>query len=149
MTRARRALAILIITFFGIGLCHAQQEQKEEQTPQTLPQPVPEISADLGSCSVEFKVTDVAGKPIYDAKIKTQIRYGFLGKRKLDLEAGTNSNGVARFVKMPDQVRAPLVFEGVHGSDTMTMTWDPGTNCRAEYPMILHRKGQEQESTQR
>lgn len=149
MTRARCALAILVITLFAVGLCHAQQEQNEDQMPQRPPQPVPEISADLGSCSVEFKVTDVAGKPIYDAKIKTQIRYGFLGKRKLDLEAGTNSNGIARFINMPDQVRAPLVFEGTHAGDSMTMTWDPGTNCRAEYPMILYRKGQKQESMQR
>lgn len=146
MNRAKCALGIIAVVFVAI-LSSAQE--KENSNKQTMPErPITEISADLGSCSVEFRVTDLAGNPIYDAKIRTQIRYGFMGKRKLDLEAGTNSDGLARFVKMPNQVRAPLVFEGTHGSDTMIMTWDPGTNCDAEYPMILRKNPAKNESTQ-
>jgi hypothetical protein len=102
--------------------------------------PVTEISADLGSCVVEFNVTNMLGKPIYDAKIKTVIRYGFLNKRKLSLEAGTNSDGRARFVKMPNEVKNPLEFEASYGGDTATITWDPGDNCEAEYPILLGKK---------
>ncbi len=110
------------------------------QSPSTPPAGITEISADLGSCRVEFKVTDMLGKPIYNAKIKTVIRYGFLGKRKLSLEAGTNSDGRARFINMPDQVKNPLEFETSFGEDTATITWDPGNNCRAEYPVLLGKK---------
>jgi hypothetical protein len=139
MNRAMRASAVVAVALFVTISCLAQNATP----PQTQAQPsvpVTQISADLGSCSVEFIVTNFAGKPIYDAKIKTQIRYGFLGKRKLDLEIGTNSNGLARFVKMPNEVKSPLVFEGRHGGDSMTLTWDPGTDCDAQYPMILGKK---------
>lgn len=102
--------------------------------------PVTEISADLGSCRVDFKVTDMQGKPIYNAKISTTIRYGFLGKRKLSLEAATNSDGRARFITMPERVREPLEFTARHGDDVATLTWDPGNNCRAEYPILMGKK---------
>jgi hypothetical protein len=102
--------------------------------------PITEISADLGSCRVEFKVTDMLGKPIYNAKIKTTIRYGFLNKRKLSLEAGTNSEGRARFINMPDEVKNPLEFEASYGGDSATIMWDPGNNCQAEYPILLGKK---------
>ncbi len=112
----------------------------QQQPAKTPPQAPTEISADLGTCRVDFKVTDMLGKPIYDAKIKTVIRYGFLGKRKLSLGVGTNADGRARFVKMPEQVRDPLEFEITHGSDSVIMTWDPATNCEAEYPVLLGAK---------
>ncbi len=112
----------------------------QQQPPKNAPQAPTQISADLGSCRVDFKVTDMLGKPIYDAKIKTVVRYGFLGKRKLSLEIGTNAEGRARFAKMPEQVRDPLEFEITHGTDSLIMTWDPATNCVAEYPVLLGAK---------
>ncbi len=112
----------------------------QQQPAKTPPQKPTEISADLGTCRVDFKVTDMVGNPIYDAKIKTVIRYGFLGKRKLSLGVGTNADGRARFIKMPEQVRDPLEFEITHGNDSVVMTWDPGTNCEAEYPVLLGAK---------
>src|SRR5437899_6350785 len=51
---------------------------------------VPEISPELGNCTVEFKVTTMRGDGIYDAKITTTIRYGFLNKRRTELQIGTN-----------------------------------------------------------
>jgi hypothetical protein len=151
MVRAMRAFGMFVLMVFLAASSVAQEneEPKEGQMTQPSSPAVTEISADLGSCSVEFKVTDMLGKPIYNAKIKTQIRYGFLSKRKLDLEAGTNSNGLARFINMPNQVKAPLVFEGTHGNDTMTMTWDPGTNCQAQYPMVLGKRPEQEGSGQR
>jgi hypothetical protein len=141
MNRAAGALALFIIITIVIvtrGIAIAQQPgNSSQQNPPQVNNPVTELSADLGSCSVEFKVTDVAGHPLYNAKIKTQIRYGFMNKRKLDLEAGTNSDGRARFVKMPDQVKSPLVFEGRHDDLSALMTWDPGTDCHAQYPMLM------------
>ncbi len=112
-----------------------------QQQPAKNPSQKPtEISADLGTCRVDFKVTDMVGNPIYDAKIKTVIRYGFLGKRKLSLGVGTNADGRARFIKMPEQVRDPLEFEITYGNDSVVMTWDPATNCEVEYPVLLGAK---------
>jgi hypothetical protein len=147
MKRARIAhLTIIVLALFTFITAASAQEQ-DDSTPeasQQSPGAVTEISADLGSCSVEFKVTDMKGKPVYNAKIKTQVRYGFLSKRKLDLEAGTNADGRARFVNMPDQVKNPIVFEGTYGGDTATMTWDPGTNCRAQYPIVVGKKPEQE-----
>lgn len=138
MNRAASALAAfaIISALFSFS-AFAQQSGDESQKLQEASNPVTEISADLGSCSVEFKITDVAGRPLYNANIKTQIRYGFMRKRKLDLEAGTNSDGRARFVKMPSQVREPLVFRATYGKESAIMTWDPGTDCQAQYPMLM------------
>lgn len=129
-----RYSAVAVLICFSTVLFAQQQAQKNP------PQAPTQISADLGSCRVDFKVTDMLGKPIYDAKIKTVVRYGFLGKRKLSLEIGTNAEGRARFIKMPEQVRDPLEFEITHGSDSLIMTWDPATNCEAEYPVLLGAK---------
>lgn len=124
--------SLLLVVIAGIAMA--------QTTPAKPSVPVTEISADLGSCVVEFKVTDMLGKPIYDAKINTVIRYGFLNKRKLSLEAGTNSDGRARFIKMPDQVKNPIEFQAHFGDDTATILWDPGNNCQAEYPILLGKK---------
>jgi hypothetical protein len=51
------------------------------------------------------------GKPVYAATIKVHIKYGFGGMRRLDLEAGTNSDGKVKFAGLPDRVqRPPLEF---------------------------------------
>ncbi len=126
-------VAMLLIIFTNAVFAQRQTAKTPEQKPT-------EISADLGTCRVDFKVTDMVGNPIYDAKIKTVIRYGFLGKRKLSLGVGTNADGRARFIKMPEQVRDPLEFEITHGDDSVIMTWDPATNCEAEYPVLLGAK---------
>ncbi|HYH01014.1 MAG TPA: hypothetical protein VD837_17955 [Terriglobales bacterium] len=137
MTRALSAFGIVVIVLFAVtgftGTSPAQQP----------PTAVTEISAEMGSCTVDFRVTNFVGEPIYNAKIATQIRHGFLGKRKLDLEAGTNSEGRARFVKMPERVKHPLQFEARWGGDSTIITWDPGNNCHAEYPVLLGKSNPE------
>jgi hypothetical protein len=137
LSHSRYALVLFALTLTLSGSLFAQSNSSKKQAPT-------QISADLGSCKVTFTVTDMLGKPIYDAKIKTDIHYGFLGKRSLSLEIGTNANGQARFIKMPDEVRDPLEFNVTHGSDSALVTWDPGTNCEAEYPVLLYRKKTEQ-----
>jgi hypothetical protein len=113
------------------------------QVPRTAIQaqpPVTEISADLGPCSVEFHVTDLAGAPLYNAEIKTTIRYGFLNKRKLELQAGTNADGRARFVKLPAQVKQPIEFQVQYKDQTASFSIDPGTDCHAERDVPLGKK---------
>ncbi len=140
--RTRFFLMVVVL----LGLTVAAQEQKPEPKPQPQQQQKAhsatpagtEISADLGPCEADFKVTDLAGKPLYNAKIQTQVRYGFLGARKLDLEVGTDSNGQARFVKLPAQAKkGPMTFTITHGELSAEFSYDPVTNCHAEYVVPL------------
>jgi len=55
-----------------------------------------EISAELGPCAVLFTVNGKDGKPVYNAKITTRVRYGMGSLKRLDLEAATNSSGQAK-----------------------------------------------------
>jgi len=139
MTRAS-GLAFCVI-FAATTLAFAQSGQSN-QTP-TPTSPVTEISADRGSCKVDFKVTNFLGKPVYNAKIHTELRWGFLNGHRLDLDAGTNADGRARFINMPNAVKSPVVFHIRNGSDEALITWDPGTNCEAEYTVPVLRKSQQ------
>ncbi len=135
---------LIIVAVLVLGAAVAGQEQQPEQK-QPPPQKAetkapagPAISADLGPCSADFRVTDMAGKPLYNAKIQTQVRYGFLGTRKLDLEIGTDSNGLARFVKLPAQVKkGPMTFTITYQDWNAEFSYDPVTNCHAEYVVPL------------
>src|SRR5437879_187831 len=75
-------------------------------------QEIPVVKAGLGPCSVDFTVEDGSHKPLYDAKIDVTIRYGFLSKRRTDLEVGTNGDGKARFEGLPSKVKKTLEFRG-------------------------------------
>lgn len=109
------------------------------QQPAASATPITEISADLGTCSATFHVTDMAGNPIYNAKIHTVIRYGFMSKRKLELDAGTSPDGRARFVKLPDELKKPVEFTISNGSDTAKRTFEPGGDCHASYEVPLRK----------
>jgi hypothetical protein len=103
--------------------------------------PVTEISADLGPCSAEFHITDMAGNGIYNANIHTLIRYGFMSKRKLELDAGTNSDGRARFIKLPAELKKPVEFTVSNGADRAVRNYDPAADCHVQYDVPLRTKG--------
>lgn len=107
------------------------------QAAQPSSQPPTEIKADLGNCSADFHVTDLAGNGLYNAKVHTLIRYGFLSKRKLELEAGTNSDGKVRFLTLPDQIKKPIVFDIRYQDQTATQSYDPAVTCHASYDVPL------------
>lgn len=102
--------------------------------------PVPVINGDLGACSANFTVQDKAKKPIYNAKIDVVIHYGFFSLRKSELEIGTNSDGKARFIGLPDRLKKPLEFRITSGLASKTVTDDPAVNCDASYVVILGTK---------
>ncbi len=132
-----RVVRLVTVAILTLVSCSFAQTQKK---PEPAKVPVTEISADLGPCSADFRVTDMAGNGLYDAKITTTIRYGFLSKHRLDLQAGTNSNGRARFVKLPQELKKPMEFRVTNGTDTVTRSFDPGTDCHAEYDVPLKTK---------
>jgi len=98
---------------------------------------IPVVDGGIGSCKADFHVTDDTGKPIYNAKIKVTLKYGFFNVRKTELEVGTNSDGKARFTGLPDSPKKPLEFEIKSGTVSKSVTDDPSTNCSASYEVTL------------
>jgi hypothetical protein len=98
---------------------------------------VPVMKGDLGPCSADFTVTDAANTPLYDAKISVTIRYGFMNKRKTDLEVGTNSEGKARIEGLPDKVKRPLEFQVRYSQQAKSLVHDPAAECHANLTVVL------------
>ena len=101
---------------------------------------VPVIKGDLGPCSADFVVMDSNNKPVYDAKVHVIIFYGFMNKRKSDLEIGTNSDGKARIEGLPDKLKKPPLEFKIQGGDLRkSVTQDPATDCHASFNVQLER----------
>jgi hypothetical protein len=75
---------------------------------------------------------------IYDAKIEVRILYGFMNKRKFDLEISTNSDGKARIEGLPDKLKKlPLEFRIRAGDSRKSVTQNPATACHASFDVQL------------
>ena len=101
---------------------HAQQSPDPHQ--------VPVMDGEAGPCSISFTVTDATGAPVYDARIKVHIAYGFAGVRRLDLEAATNVDGKTLIKGLPDKVKGKvLYFNATQSMRKGAYTYDPATSC--------------------
>lgn len=107
------------------------------QTPD--PKSIPVIDAGLGPCTADFTATDTNNKPVYLAKIKVHIAYGFMSAHKLDLEVSTNVDGKVRFTGLPDRVKRGLFFEASEGDRTGNAFDDPSKTCQAQFPITLRK----------
>jgi hypothetical protein len=105
------------------------------QTPD--PKSIPVIDGGLGPCTADFTITDTNNKPVYLAKIKVRIAYGFMNARKLDLEVSTNVDGKARFTGLPDRVKRGLFFEASEGDRIGNAFDDPSKTCQAQFAITL------------
>lgn len=114
----------------------AQNSQASQPIAQQT-QDVPKIDGGVGACRADFTVRDGEKKPIYNAQISVQLRYGFMNMRKTDLQVGTNSDGKARFTGLPNFPKKPLAFHIKSGTVSKTVTDDPETNCNAVYDVAL------------
>jgi len=104
-------------------------------------QPVPVIDGGVGSCSLDLTVTTADGKPAGAATVKVHIAYGFGGFRRLDLEAGTNSDGKVKFIGLPSRVRRPpLEFRASKGDLTGMAVYDPETECQGKHDITLEKR---------
>lgn len=98
------------------------------QTPD--PHQVPVMDGEAGPCSVAFTVTDEKGAPVYDARVRVKIRYGFAGVKHLDLEAATNVDGKTLIKGLPQKVKGDILyFQGTQGQREGSATYDPAKNC--------------------
>lgn len=101
---------------------------------------VPVIDGGAGSCSVELTVRGADSKPVYAATVKVHVKYGFGGIRRLDLEAGTNSDGKVKFAGLPARVqRPPLEFHSSKDELEGTVSFDPLSECHALRDIILEK----------
>lgn len=102
------------------------------------PTEVPVINANLGPCTADLTVTDASNHPLYNAKIHVTILYGFMNKRKSDLEIGTNSDGKARFEGLPDKLKKPPMEFTVHrGDQSKSVMNDPALDCHPSITVAL------------
>jgi len=112
----------------------------QTNSPSADPHSVPVIDGGIGDCSADFTVNDANGSPVYAAKIKVHIAYGFMYARKLDLEVGTNSDGKARFIGLPERVKRGLFFEASEADRTAEAFDDPSSTCKAQFTLALRKK---------
>jgi hypothetical protein len=130
MKTLRISLALLVLVLGACALLVAEN-------PAVDPHSVPVVHAGIGSCSVQFTARDGSGSPLYDAKIKVHISYGFLGVHKMDLEVGTNIDGKARFDGLPNKTKQALEFKASKGEKEGIAFFDPVKNCKTEHSIVL------------
>lgn len=118
------ALVLPFLAVSGIAVAGIQQD-------------IPHVDGDIGTCRALFTVHDGSKKPVYDAKIDVTIHYGFLNKRKTDLEVATNSDGKASVTGLPNFSKKPLDFVVHSGTVSTTVTDDPSANCDAKFDVTL------------
>jgi len=122
--------------FFGVAIFLSIVSPQAQQTPD--PHQVPVMDGEAGPCSVAFTVTDVKGTPVYDARIKVHIAYGFAGVRKLDLEAATNVDGKTQFKGLPEKIKGgALMFHASQGKRDGSAVYDPAKDCKGQQSSIV------------
>ncbi len=130
------SFCVIAILYSGVQL-HAQQVSEAEA------KHVPVIDGAVGPCSVEFTVTDEHGKPVYDATIDVHFGYGFMGTHRLDLEAGTNIDGKARFAGLPVKVKGgTMFFHALQGELSGSAFYNPSQSCDAKEGIFLTKSQQ-------
>jgi hypothetical protein len=130
LKRHKYRIAASFVLVAGLAAAQAQQ------TPD--PHQVPVMDGEAGPCSVGFTVTDVKGAPIYDARIRVHMAYGFAGVRRLDLEAATNVDGKTVFKGLPEKVKGgTLMFRASEGKREGSAVYDPAKNCGGQQSSIV------------
>lgn len=123
-----------------LGTCLISSIFAQTNVPQPDPRAIPSIEGGIGPCTADFTVTDASGKPVYAAKVKVHIAYGFMNVRKLDLEVGTNVEGKARFTGLPDHIKHGVYFYASEGNRAGEVFDDPANTCKAQFTVTLREK---------
>jgi hypothetical protein len=139
--RVQRYCGLVVVGFLVAVLNLYAQDRGHaasgQQNAQAAPAAIPVVNAEMGPCSVEFTVTDPNYKPVRDAKVSVRISYGFMGVRRLDLEASTNVDGKARFVGLPNNLKHALYFYAEQGKLRGTAVNDAGLKCNATHILTM------------
>jgi hypothetical protein len=134
MTRCvGRCLLLPAVFLSAFALTSTAQNQ-----PPPNPHEIPVMDGQAGPCSVAYTVTDQNGAPVYDARIRVHIEYGFAGVRRLDLEAATNIDGKTQFKGLPKKVKGSILFfHAVQGNRKGSASYDPAKSCTGESDSIV------------
>ncbi|MBZ5682642.1 MAG: carboxypeptidase-like regulatory domain-containing protein [Acidobacteriia bacterium] len=136
MTFRRIHTTLLVATISLAALSPLAFPQTNSPDPKT----VPVIDGGIGPCSADFLVHDASGAPVYNAKIRVHIAYGFMNARKLDLEVGTNADGKARFEGLPNKLKhGGLNFSASHDDQEGSAFVDPASTCKAQLTITLEK----------
>jgi hypothetical protein len=140
-----RTLRLLCSILVAAPLLSALLSGRLSAQGQSHNEKVPVMDGGAGPCSLELTVNGADGKPAYAATVKVHIAYGFGGIRRLDLEAGTNSDGKVKFTGLPAKVRRPpLEFHASKDEFEAVAPYDPSTECQAKHDLTLEKsKAQE------
>ncbi len=137
------ALALAsVLLFFAAARSLAQTAPPSESKVDA--KTVAEVDAGLGPCTADFIITDKDGKPVYAANIRVHIGYGFMSLHKFDLQVGTNADGKARFIGLPENSKLGLFFRASESDREGTAFDNPSKTCKAQFTVVL-RKTQPQQ----
>jgi hypothetical protein len=129
-----RRFVSLSVVLFTLNLI----AQDSPKTAPPSPSQVPVITSDLGGeCSAEIQVTNVKSKPIYNAKVSLEIKYGFGGFHRTTLDIYTNNDGKVRFEGLPRKSRGPYAFTASYKDRSNTVVVEPRDNCHGSYTVVL------------
>ncbi len=106
------------------------------------PKTVAEVDAGLGSCTADFIITDEDGKPVYAANIRVHITYGFMNLHKFDLQVGTNADGKARFIGLPETSKQGFFFRASEGDREGSAFDNPSKTCKTQFTIVLRKKSE-------
>jgi hypothetical protein len=121
-----------VLGFFLWATCLAQTTPpKAESKPEAV------VDAGLGGCTADLVITDDPGKPVYGASVRVHIAYGFMNLHKFDLEAGTNAEGKARFIGLPETSKQGLFFRASENNRAGSAFDDPAKTCQAQFTIVL------------
>jgi len=133
---------ILAFALISLATSLAFSQTSTAPTPSPDAKAVPVIDGGIGPCSADFTVTDSTGAPVYAAKLKVHIAYGFVNAHRLDLEVGTNADGKARFIGLPDRIKHGVYFHASEGDRVGEAFDDPANTCKAQFTITLLKKTQ-------
>ena len=126
-----RILLAVAIFFFAAFPAH----------PATVdPKSIAEVDAGLGPCTADFTITDDADQPVYAANIRVHIAYGFMNLHKFDLQVGTNADGKARFVGLPQNSKQGFFFRASEADREGSAFDDPSKTCKTQFTIVLRKK---------
>jgi hypothetical protein len=138
---ARFRFALLTLLALAIlPFAVAQPQSAPPAAPKPDPKTIAEVDAGLGPCTADFTITDDAGQPVYAANVRVHITYGFLNLHKFDLQVGTNADGKARFIGLPEGPKQGLFFRASEGDREGSAFDDPAKTCKTQFTVVLRKK---------
>jgi len=119
--------ALLLAVVISAGGADANQKRS-----------IPSADAGRGPCTVDFRVIGSQRKPVAKAWIYVEIKHGFLGLKKIELQVPTDSDGRARVTGLSFKTRKdPLAFRVQHGDDYRVIYHYPAGDCDARFIVAL------------